>query len=145
MLKDFQEFINRGSVVDLAVAVVIGAAFGAIVTSLVQHIIMPPVGALFGGLDFSEYGVILRGADQYASVPEAIEAGAPVLQYGAFINAVINFLIIAAAIFLAVRSYNNLQERFKREKEETPADEPPAKTYQEELLEEIRDALAKSA
>jgi len=87
MLKEFREFIAGGSVVDLAVGVVIGAAFASVVGSLVDHIVMPPVGLLLGGIDFSNLGIILKDADQYSSVKAAIDAGAPVIQYGNFINA----------------------------------------------------------
>ena len=142
MLKEFQAFINRGNVIDLAVAVVIGAAFGQITTSLVNQVIMPPLGLLIGGVDFSELGFILRDAAAYGSVSEAVEAGAPVIQIGAFINTVINFVIIAFAIFMVVRAYNRAQARFAR-----PA-EPAAEAAQAvpadvALLTEIRDLLAK--
>ena len=142
MLKEFQAFINRGNVIDLAVAVVIGAAFGQITTSLVNQVMMPPLGLLIGGVDFSELGFILRDAAAYGSVSEAVEAGAPVIQIGAFINTVINFVIIAFAIFMVVRAYNRAQARFAR-----PA-EPAAEAAQAvppdvALLTEIRDLLAK--
>ena len=140
MLKEFQAFINRGNVIDLAVAVVIGAAFGQITTSLVNHVIMPPLGLLIAGVDFAELGFILRDAAAYASVGEAVEAGAPVLQLGAFINTIINFLIIAFAIFLVVRVYNRAQARFARQEEAAAPAAPPADIA---LLTEIRDLLAK--
>lgn len=144
MLKEFREFINRGNVIDLAVAVVIGAAFGQITSSLVNQVIMPPLGLLIGGVDFSELGFILRDAALYATVSEAVEAGAPVIQLGAFINTVINFVIIAFAIFMVVRVYNRMQERFKEQEEEAPA-EPEAPAADVALLTEIRDLLAKQA
>jgi len=146
VLREFQAFINRGNVIDLAVAVVIGAAFGQITTSLVNQVIMPPLGLLIGGVDFSELGFILRDAAAYASVSEAVEAGAPVIQIGVFINTVINFVIIAFAIFIVVRLYNRAQERFAKQVVEAPAEEPAEATAPPAdiaLLIEIRDLLAK--
>jgi large conductance mechanosensitive channel len=132
MLKEFREFAMRGSVIDLAVGVVIGAAFGKIVTSLVNDIIMPPIGLLLGGIDFSNFFITLSGGE-YASLAEAQEAGAATLNYGLFINTVIQFLIVAFAIFLVIKQIN----RMKREQPATPAIPP----RQEVLLEEIRDAI----
>jgi len=141
MIKDFMAFINRGNVVDLAVAVIIGGAFGQITTSLVNQVIMPPLGLLIGGVDFSELGFILKDAAQYASVTEAVAAGAPVIQIGAFLNTVINFLIVAFTIFLVVRAYNQAQTRFVRKAAETPV-APPAPPADVVLLTEIRDLLS---
>jgi large conductance mechanosensitive channel len=142
MLKEFRDFINRGNVIDLAVAVIIGAAFGQITTSLVNEVIMPPLGLLIGGVDFSELGIILKDADLYASVGEAVAAGAPVVQIGAFINTVINFLLVALTIFLVVRFYNQAQARFTKKvaEAETPA-APAAVPADVQLLTEIRDLL----
>jgi large conductance mechanosensitive channel len=109
MIKEFREFINRGNVIDLAVGIVIGAAFGTVVKSFVDDILMPPIGLLTGGVDFSELFVSLSGAS-YSSLAEATEAGAPMLRYGLFINNVLSFLIVAFAVFLVVKSYNRLQE-----------------------------------
>ena len=142
MLKDFRDFINRGNVIDLAVAVIIGAAFGQITTSLVNQVIMPPLGLLIGGVDFSELGWILRDAAAYASLAEAVEAGAPVIQLGAFLNTVINFLVIAFTVFIVVRAYTRSLARFKRV-EEGVAAEPIAVSADVQLLTEIRDLLAK--
>lgn len=139
MLKEFQEFINRGNVLDLAVAVVIGGAFGQITTSLVNQVIMPPLGLLIGGVDFSELGFILRDAAAYASVTEAVEAGAPVIQLGAFLNTIVNFVIIAFSIFMVLRVYTRAQQRFA--KQEEAAAEPPAPPADVALLTEIRDLL----
>ena len=112
MLKEFREFIARGNVVDLAVAVVIGAAFGKIITSLVEGVIMPPIGLLFGGVDFASMFYVLDGSKGVpASLADAKAKGVPVVAYGQFINDVINFLIIAFAIFLAVKSYNRLKSK----------------------------------
>ncbi len=141
MFKEFRDFVNRGSVVDLAIGVIIGAAFAPIVRSLVDNIIMPPIGLLLGGVDFSAFGFILADADLYATVPEAIAAGAPVIAYGVFINAVINFLITALAVFFVIRAYSNAKKRWEKKAEETPA-EAPAPPRNEVLLAEIRDLLA---
>lgn len=132
MLKEFKEFAIKGNVVDLAVGVIIGAAFGAIVSSLVSDIIMPPIGWVMGGVDFSNYYVNLSGTT-YASLAEAQKAGAPTINYGVFLNKVINFLIVSFSIFMVVKQIN----RFKKAEEAKPS-EPPA---QEKLLAEIRDIL----
>ena len=118
MVKEFREFIMRGSVVDLAVGIVIGAAFGAIVTSLVNDILMPPIGMLLGGVNFSELFISLDGND-YATLAAAQEAGAATINYGLFIMAIIYFLIVALAIFFVVKAINKMQHE-----EETPAEEP---------------------
>ena len=109
MLREFKEFIMRGNVVDLAVAVVIGAAFGKIVTSFVEDVLMPPIGLLLGGVDFSDLFINLTGKD-YASVAAAKAAGAATLNYGIFFNTIINFLIIAFAIFLLIKQINRFQK-----------------------------------
>lgn len=141
MLKEFKEFINRGNVIDLAIAVIIGGAFGAITTSLVNEVVMPFIGLIVGGVDFSALGIILRDADQFASIADAVEAGVPVIQYGAFINTVINFIIIAFVLFLVVKGVNKMKDRNKQEEEAAPA-APPEPTTEEKLLAEIRDLLA---
>ncbi len=132
IIKEFKEFAMRGNVVDLAVGVIIGAAFGKIVTSLVADIIMPPIGYITGGVDFSEKKIVLRPADPANKVLETA------IHYGNFINAIIQFLIIAFCIFLVVKAINSL----KRKEEPAPAAEP-APTKEEILLTEIRDLLAK--
>jgi large conductance mechanosensitive channel len=109
MLKEFKDFIMRGNVLDLAVGIVIGAAFTAIVTSFVNDVLMPPVGLLLGGVDFANLFIALDGAD-YASLAAAQEAGAATLNYGLFINALINFLIVAFVIFQIVRAVNRMQQ-----------------------------------
>lgn len=137
MLKEFRDFAMRGNVIDLAVGVIIGAAFGKIVTSLVDDIIMPPIGLVLGGIDFSDFFITLSGGE-YASLAEAKEAGAATLNYGVFINTVVQFLIVAFAIFIVIKQIN----RLKREQPPAPATPP----RQEVLLEEIRDAIrSKSA
>ena len=140
MLKEFREFINRGNVIDLAVAVIIGGAFGQITTSLVNQVIMPPLGLLIGGVDFSNLGFVLKDADQYATVADAVAAGAPVIQIGAFLNTLINFVIIAFVIFMVIRSYNQMLKRFEKKQAETPA-APAAPPADVQLLTEIRDLL----
>ena len=117
MLKEFKEFVMRGNVVDLAVAVIIGASFGAIITSLVNDIIMPPIGLLVGKVDFASLFINLSGKP-YATIAEAKAAGAPTINYGIFLNAVINFVIVAFAVFLVIKQIN----RFKRKPEEKPVD-----------------------
>ena len=125
MWNEFKEFLKRGNVMDMAVGIVIGAAFGAIIKALVDHIIMPPIGLLLGGVDFSNIMTVLKPGDPpppYATLAEAQEAGAVVMAWGLFINAVISFIIVAFVIFLIVRYYNRLQA----EEEEAPA-EPDTK------------------
>ena len=109
MLKEFKEFVARGNVIDLAVAVIMGAAFGPIVTSVVNDIIMPPIGLLLNGVDFSNLFVSLSG-QPYATLAEAQTAGAPTLNYGTFINSVIDFMIVGLVIFLLIRAINRLQK-----------------------------------
>jgi large conductance mechanosensitive channel len=135
MLKEFKEFISRGSVVDLAVGVIIGAAFTAIVNSLVNDIIMPPIGLLLGGIDFSNFFWALKG-EHLPTLKATMDNGGVVIAYGQFINAVIKFLIVAFAIFMLVKQVN----RFNR-KEEAAA--PPAPSAEVQLLTQIRDALKK--
>jgi large conductance mechanosensitive channel len=138
MLKEFREFAMKGNVVDLAVAVIIGAAFGAIVTSLVADVIMPIVGSITGGLDFSNYFVGLSKAVTATNLVDAKKQGA-VLAYGNFLTLVINFLIIAFVLFMVIRSMTML----KRKEAAAPA-APPKPTREEELLTEIRDLLKKA-
>ncbi|MFA4949924.1 large-conductance mechanosensitive channel protein MscL [Brevundimonas sp.] len=128
---EFKEFIARGNVVDLAVGVIIGASFGKIVTSLVEQVVMPPIGLLLGKVDFSNLEWVL-----VAENPATEEIEKVAIQYGAFINTLIQFLIVAFVIFLVVKAINKL----RRKQAETPA-EPAAPTTSEALLTEIRDAL----
>jgi large conductance mechanosensitive channel len=132
MLKEFREFAVRGNVVDLAVGVIVGAAFTAIVNSLVGDIIMPPLGLLTGGVDFTNHFITLKGG-RYETLEAARAAGAVTINYGLFLNAVLRFLIVAFAVFLLVRQINRLHRR------EPPPPAPP--TLQERLLAEIRDLL----
>lgn len=132
MLKEFREFVARGNVVDLAVGLIMGAAFSAIINSLVNDIIMPPIGMLLGGVDFSSLFIPLDGKT-YASLKAAQDAGAPVIAWGQFLQVVINFLIISVAMFLLVKAVNRIYRRPKP----APA-APPADVV---LLTEIRDLL----
>lgn len=132
MFKEFKEFATRGNVLDMAVGIIIGAAFTTIVSSLVDDILMPPLGLILGQLDFTNLFITL-GDGEFASLAAAREAGAPVLAYGLFINAVIKFLLVAFALFMVIKQFN----RFKKQAEAAPAAPP----RQEVLLEEIRDAL----
>jgi large conductance mechanosensitive channel len=134
MLKEFKEFALKGNVVDMAVGIIIGAAFGTIVKSLVDDILMPPLGLATGGVDFSNMFIALNGED-YASLAQARQAGAPTINFGLFINNVIAFLIVAFALFMVIKGMNFL----RRKQEETPA---PA-SEEVKLLKEIRDALVK--
>ena len=135
MLKEFKEFALKGNVIDLAVGVIIGAAFGKIVTSMVSDIIMPPIGKIMGNVDFKDLFVVLDGKE-YASLKAARDAGAPVLAYGSFFNAVIDFAVVAFCIFLLVKAVNALRRRLASE----PA-AAAAPTKEEKLLMEIRDAI----
>lgn len=141
MFKEFKEFAMRGSVVDMAVGIIIGAAFGKIVDSLVKDLIMPPIGLLMGKVDFANLFVVLKegaSAGPYLSVEAAQKAGAVTFNYGLFINTCITFLIVAFAVFLLIRAINKL----KRAEEQKPADPPPT-PEEVVLLREIRDALKK--
>jgi large conductance mechanosensitive channel len=132
LAKEFKEFIARGNVIDLAVGVIIGAAFGKIVNSLVSDVVMPPIGMVMGKVDFSSLFVTLDGK-AYATIKDAQTAAAPIIAYGSFLNTIIQFLIVAACIFLIVKVVN----RLKREEPAVPAAPPRS----EVLLEEIRDVL----
>jgi large conductance mechanosensitive channel len=135
MLNEFKAFAMRGNVVDMAVGIIIGAAFGKIVSSFVNDVIMPPIGLLMGGVDFSNLFINL-GDTAYASLALAEEAGAPLIKYGVFINTVLDFVIVAFAIFMVIKGMNNM----KKKEEEKPAP-PPEPSAEEKLLTEIRDAL----
>ncbi|TFG77724.1 MAG: large-conductance mechanosensitive channel protein MscL [Thermodesulfobacteriales bacterium] len=139
MLKEFKEFVMRGNVVDMAVGIIIGVAFGTIVQSLVNDVIMPPIGLALGNVDFSNLFTVLKEGvppGPYAALVEAQEAGAVTINYGAFTNTIISFLIVAFAVFLLIRSIN----RMKKKEEEAPA-APPEPSKEETLLTEIRDLL----
>lgn len=137
IIREFKEFAVKGNVVDLAVAVIIGGAFGKIVSSIVEDIIMPPIGLLLGGVDFTDLKLVLKGA--YLD-PAGVEINAVTVNYGTFIQTVVNFLIIAAAIFMAIKGL----QRLKKEEEAAPS-APPAPSKEEVLLSEIRDILKNQA
>lgn len=137
MFKEFKEFIARGNVMDMAVGIIMGAAFTAIVNSMVGDLIMPVIGVLTSGVDFADKFIALDG-ETYNTLKAAQDAGAPALTYGVFINAVINFLIISFVVFMLVKGVNKI----KKAEEEAPK-EPPAPPKEQVLLEEIRDILAK--
>ena len=138
MLKEFREFAMKGNVLDMAVGIIIGGAFGTIVSSLVADVLMPPVGLALGGVDFANMFVTLRdgvkAAGPYASLADAKAAGAVTLNYGVFVNAVISFLIVAFSVFLLVKGMNSM----RRKQEAAP---PPGPTPDQALLGEIRDLL----
>jgi len=133
MASEFREFISRGNVIDLAVGVIIGGAFGSIVKSLVDQVIMPPIGLVMGGIDFVDLKLVLKPGDESAKVAEVA------IQYGAFINTLIQFLIVAGVIFLLVKAINSL----RRQEAAAEPEAPPAPTPEQALLAEIRDLLKK--
>ena len=139
MLKEFRDFAMKGNVVDLAVAVIIGAAFGAIVTSLVNDIIMPMIGAITGGLDFSNYFLGLSKTVTASNLADAKKQGA-VLAWGNFLTLTLNFLIVAFVLFMVIRAMN----QFKHKEAAAAPASPPKPTREEELLTEIRDLLKKA-
>lgn len=128
MVQEFKEFAMRGNVIDMAVGVIVGGAFGKITTSLVNDVVMPPIGYMLGNVDFSDLAIVL--------VPKAEGVDEVAINYGLFLNNVINFLIIAFSIFVVVKGINSLKR-----KEEAKPEEPPAPSKEEVLLTEIRDAL----
>ena len=141
MLQEFKQFAMRGNVVDMAVGVIIGAAFGAIVTSFVGDVLMPVIGLALGGADFSNLFVVLKAGTTpapYASLAAAKAAGAVLLAYGVMVNAVINFTIVAFALFLLIKAVNTAKRQ-----QPAPAPAPPAPSAEEKLLTEIRDLLAR--
>lgn len=135
MMREFKEFAMKGNVVDLAIGVIIGAAFGKIVTSLVEDIIMPPLGLLVGSMDFKDYYIALKGP-HLPTLKAARDAGTVAISYGQFFNVLLNFLIVAFSIFLVIQGIN----RMRRKRDETPA-VPPPPSKEEVLLTEIRDAI----
>ena len=143
MLKEFKDFIAKGNVMDMAVGIIIGAAFTAIVKSMVDDLINPIIGLFTGGVDFTNMYAVLSGeVPEGAALDAARETGAAVFAYGAFIMAIINFLIIAWVVFMLVRYVNKVKEAAEKE-EEAPAEEAPAGPSEIDLLTEIRDSLAK--
>jgi len=136
IMNEFKKFINKGNVIEMAVGLIMATYFGAIVKSLVNDVIMPPIGMLLGGVDFSALKIVIQPAIETESVAEVA------LNYGAFINTIITFLLVAFAIFLVVRFYNRIKERFEQKEIEAPPT-PQKPSKEEELLTEIRDLLKK--
>jgi len=138
MTKEFKSFISKGNVVEMAVGLIMALYFGAIVKSLVDHIIMPPIGMLLGNVDFSSLKIVLTEAAMNGdtAIPEVA------ISYGIFINTIITFIIVSFCIFLVVKGYNKMKESMEKKEEEAPA-APPAPTKEEVLLTEIRDLLKK--
>jgi large conductance mechanosensitive channel len=136
ILSEFKAFAMRGNAIDLAVGIVVGAAFTGIVNSMVKDLITPPLGLLLGGIDFSNFFVVLSGNGPYATLKQATDAGAVTVNYGLFLNTLINFLIVALALFVIIKQINNLTAPRVVEK---PGDPPPPEDIR--LLREIRDAL----
>jgi len=137
LMKEFKEFAVKGNALDMAVGIIIGAAFGRIVSSLVNDVIMPPIGRLLGNVDFSGLFINL-GSTAYQTMAEAQKAGAPTLNYGSFIQTVFDFLIVAWAVFMMVKGINTMKK-----KEESKPVEPPKPSEEVVLLQEIRDAIRK--
>ena len=142
MLQEFRDFIAKGNVMDMAVGIIIGAAFTAIVKSMVDDLINPIISLFMGGVDFTNMFVLL-GDGEFATLADAKEAGVATFAYGSFIMAIINFLIIAFVVFMLVRYVNKAKEAASKKEEEAPAEEAPAGPTEVELLMEIRDSLAK--
>jgi large conductance mechanosensitive channel len=138
MLKEFKEFAMKGNFVDMAVGIVIGAAFATIVKSFVDDIIMPIVGVMIGGVDFANLFYIIKGEGTYATVEAAKEAGLVTINYGLFINSIITFVIVAVALFMVIKGMNKAKAA-----EEEAAAEDPTPSEEVQLLTEIRDALKK--
>lgn len=141
-MNEFKKFISKGNVMEMAVGLIMATYFGAIVKSLVNDIIMPPVGMLMGGVNFTELKIVIQ-----QSVMESAEGAGDglaevAISYGVFINAIITFLIVAVAIFMVVKAYNKMKEKMEKKKEDVPV-APPVPTAQELLLSEIRDLLKK--
>jgi len=142
MLEEFKKFALRGNLIDLAVGIIIGAAFTSIVDSIVKDVMMPPLGLLIGGIDFSNIFLTLKGTS-HATLDAAQKAGAVTINVGLFFNAIIKFIIVAFAVFILVKQLNNLIQLTQNKEAEAKAAEPPAPSRQEVLLQEIRDLLAK--
>ena len=139
LVQEFKDFAMKGNVVDMAVGFIIGGAFKTIVTSLVNDIVMPPIGMAMGGVNFKALHVVL-GEKTYETMDAAMKAGAPVIKYGAFIQTIVDFLIVALAVFVMVKSVNKMAEMRKKEEEEAAPAEPAEEIL---LLREIRDGLKK--
>jgi large conductance mechanosensitive channel len=147
MLKEFREFILRGNVLELAVGIIIGAAFSAVVGSLVNDVLMPPIGYLMGGVDFSDLFITLSDAPEggYPSLQAAKDAGAATINYGVFLNAIINFLIVAAAVFFLLKAVNRAMAQFKKEEEAAAPAEPTAEEKLTAAIEKLTAVMEKKA
>jgi large conductance mechanosensitive channel len=143
MLKEFKDFIAKGNVMDMAVGIIIGAAFTAIVKSMVDDLINPIIGLFLGGVDFTNNFIVLSGDGDYASLAEAREAGAAAFAYGSFFMAIINFLIIAFVVFMLVRYVNKPKDAAKKEEAAVEAPAAPVGPTELDVLLEIRDSLKK--
>ena len=147
LIKEFKEFALRGNVVDLAVGVIIGGAFGKIISSMVGDVIMPPIGKLLGGVDFKDMFINLdpskltKAGAAVKTMADAKDAGAAIIAYGSFINTVIDFTIVAFCIFIVVKTMNTLKKKLEKEQAAAPPPPPPEPTREEKLLAEIRDIL----
>ena len=142
LLKEFRDFALKGNVLDLAVGVIIGAAFGAVVSSLVADVLMPPLGWVAGGIDFADKKLVIQPPQVITKDGKEVTRPEVAVSYGLFINAVIKFMIQAAAVFMIIKLFNTARKRFEAEKAAAP---PPAPTLDQKLLTEIRDLLAKRA
>lgn len=141
-MNEFKKFISKGNVMEMAVGLIMATYFGAIVKSLVKDVIMPPVGYLMGGVDFNELKYVIQEAAAESSEGAGDAVAEVAISYGAFINTIITFIIVAFAIFMVVKAYNNMKDRMAKKEEEAPA-APPAPSKEEVLLGEIRDLLKK--
>ncbi len=135
MIKEFRDFAMRGNVIDMAVGIIIGAAFGTIVKTMVDKVIMPPIGMLMGKVDFSDLKIVLQQADEAGDIAEVA------IYYGELVNAIISFIIVAFCLFLVIKAMNKATEAFEKEKEAAP---PPKPSEEVLLLREIRDSLKKA-
>ena len=142
MLKEFKTFISKGNVMEMAVGLIMATYFGAIIKSLVNDIIMPPIGVLMGGVDFADLKMVIQDGMAETSEGAGDAVAEVAITYGAFINTIITFVIVAFAIFMVVKAYNNMKAKMEKKKEEAPA-APPAPSKEEVLLGEIRDLLKK--
>ena len=140
-MKEFKKFISRGNLVDMAVGLILATYFGAIIKSLVNDIIMPPIGQFLGGVDFSDMKYIIQPESE-GSLNESDSVAEIAIYYGQFINTIITFIIVAFAIFMVVKLYNKMKEKMEKKEAEEPSD-PPVPTKEEILLTEIRDLLKK--
>ena len=141
-MNEFKKFISKGNVIEMAVGLIMATYFGAIVKSLVNDIIMPPVGLILGNKDFANLKIVLKEGVEESAEGAGDAIAEVAISYGVFINAIITFLIVSFAVFMLVKQYNRLKERMEKKEEESPA-APPAPSKEEILLTEIRDLLAK--